>query len=206
MMKLYTSIGPNPRFVRLFMIEKGIDLEQVQIDVVGGENRLPPFLAINPTGTTPVLVLDTGVAIAETVAICEYLEEFYPQPPLIGSTADERAMTRMLTRRVEHAVTQPMTAGFRAAEGYDLFKDRVRCLPQVSAELKLSAREGLSFIDGQLGTQLFLAGERMTMADLLLFSFIEFGELVGQKLDPVNTNLVGWLKRMASRPSAIATA
>ena len=205
-MKLYTSLGPNPRFVRMFLLEKGVELPQEQVDIIAGQNRLAPFLAINPTGTTPVLVLDSGVAISETVAICEYIEEVYPQHALIGSTAEERASTRILTRRIEHAVVQPMTAGFRAAEGFDLFKDRVRCLPKVAEELKLTAVEGLAFTNQQLGDKTFLTGDRLTMADLLLFAFIEFGGLVGQGLDQANTHLVKWRERMASRASALATA
>jgi glutathione S-transferase len=205
-MNLYTSIGPNPRFVRLFMAEKSIDLPQVQVDIIAGENRLPPFLAINPAGTTPVLVLDNGVLISETVAICEYLEEMFPASPLIGSTPQERAIARMWTRHVELQVVQPMTAGFRGAEGYGLFKDRVRCLPQAAADLKTSAREGLAWIESQLGARPFLAGDRLTMADLLLFAFVEFGAQVGQGLVPALASLNAWRTRMASRASAMATA
>lgn len=204
-MKLYTSIGPNPRFVRMFIAEKGLDLPQVQVDIIAGENRRAPFLALNSGGTTPVLELDSGVALAETVAICEYLEERYPQQPLIGASAEQRAVTRMWVRRVEINVTQPMTAGFRGAEGFGLFKDRVRCLPQASADLKTAAREGLAWIEAQLGERPFLAGANLTMADLLLFSFIEFGALVGQGMDPENRRLLAWHARMASRASAVAT-
>jgi glutathione S-transferase len=205
-MKLLTSVGPNPHFVRLFMAEKGIEITQENIDIIAGENRLPAFLAINPSGATPVLILDDGIAIAETVAICEYLEEMYPQQPLLGRTAQERAVTRMWTRRVELGVVQPMTAGFRAAEGLPLFKDRVRCLPQAATDLKLAASEGLAFINKQMGGKAFLAGDSLTMADLLLFAFIEFGALVGQGLDPANSNLVAWRERMSSRASVALCA
>ena len=205
-MKLYQSIGPNPRLVRMFLIEKGIELPSVEVDILTGENRQPAFLAINPAGGTPVLGLANGEALAETTAICEYVEELHPQPPLIGSTPEERARTRMWTRRVDLAVVQPMTQGFRAAEGLPMFKDRVRCLPQAADDLKATAREGLAWLEAQLGDRPFIAGDRPTLADIVLYSFIEFGALVGQGLDPGHARLVAWRARMASRESAKATA
>jgi glutathione S-transferase len=205
-MKLYQSIGPNPRLVRMFLVEKGIELPSVSVDIIAGENRQPPFLALNPAGGTPVLVLDSGEALAETTAICEYLEELHPQPPLIGSTPQARARTRMWTRRIDLAVVQPMTNGFRAAEGLAMFQDRVRCLPQSADDLKAAAREGLAWLEAQLGERPYIAGDTLTLADLLLYSFVEFGALVGQGLDPRHARLAAWHGRMAMRDSAKATA
>ncbi|MRV71669.1 glutathione S-transferase [Duganella sp. FT92W] len=205
-MKLHTSIGPNPRLVNLFIAEKGLSLPTVMVDIIAGENRRLPFLAMNPAGGTPVLELDDGTALAETVAICEWLEEAHPAPALIGATARERAITRMWTRRVDLLVVQPMTAGFRGAEGLPLFKDRLRCLPQAADDLKLAAREGLAWLDRQLGERRYIAGDTVSLADLLLFSFVEFGAQVGQPLDAGNRRLAAWHDRMASRPSAVATA
>jgi glutathione S-transferase len=176
------------------------------VDIIGGENRLPPFLAINPAGGTPVLMLDSGQALAETTAICEYLEELHPQPPLIGSTPEARAATRMWTRRVDLAVVQPMTAGFRAAEGLPMFKDRVHCLPLAAQDLKATAREGLAWLEAQIGDQPFIAGQAVTLADIMLYCFVEFGALVGQGLDPNHARLGAWRQRMAQRDSARATA
>ncbi len=201
-MKLYNSIGPNPRLVNMVCAEKGVVLARVEVDIMAGENRRPAFLALNPTGTTPVLQLDDGSCIAETVAICEYLEELFPQVALIGRTAVERARTRMWWRRVDLQVVQPMIAGFRGAEGLPLFRDRVRCLPQAAADLKLMAQEGMAWLDGQLGEQPFLCGEALTIADLQLFCFIEFGDKVGQSPDPRLQNLARWRERMAARPAA----
>ena len=93
-MKLYNSIGPNPRLVKMFAAEKGLKLELVEVDIIGGESRQPAYLAINPTGTTPVLAPDGGRPIAETTAICEYLEELQASPPLIGATPAARAEAR----------------------------------------------------------------------------------------------------------------
>lgn len=205
-MKLYTSIGPNPRMVNMFAAEKGLALAKVQVDIMAGENRRQPFLSINPAGSTPVLELDDGTMLAETVAICEYLEELHPEPVLIGATPEARALTRMWTRRVDLMVVQPLTTGFRGAEGLSLFKDRVRCLPQAADDLKLTAREGLQWLERQMGDRKYIAGDEVSMADILLFSFVEFGALVGQALDRNNRRLATWHERMASRPSAAATA
>jgi glutathione S-transferase len=205
-MKLYRSIGPNPRLVRMFLVEKGLELPVVDVDIIAGENRQAAFLAINPSGSTPVLMLDSGEALAETTAICEYLEELQPQPPLIGLTPEARARTRMWTRRIDLAIVQPMTNGFRGAEGLPLFKDRVHCLPQAADELKATAREGLAWLEAQLGERPFIAGDAPTLADLVLYSFVEFGALVGQGLDPAHARLGAWHRRMAMRDSAQATA
>jgi len=205
-MKLYNSIGPNPRLVRMFAAEKGITLPLIPVDILAGENRRPPFLSINPAGNTPVLMLESGEALAETTAICEYLEERLPTPPLIGTTPEARARTRMWTRRVDLLIVQPLTNGFRAAEGLPMFKDRVHCLPQAADDLKATAREGLAWLDAQLGDRPFIAGESVTLADIALFSFLEFGALVGQGLEPARERLGAWHQRMAARASAKASA
>ena len=205
-MKLYTSIGPNPRVVSMFAARKGLTLPSVVVDVIAGENRREAYLAINPAGQTPALELDNGTVLAESIAICEYLEELHPEPALMGSTPEARALTRMWIRRIDQGIVQPLTAGFRGAEGLALFKDRVRCLPQAADDLKLSGREGLAWLDKQMEGRDFIAGDAMTVADLLLYSFLEFGAMVGQGLDRDNRNLAAWQDRMAKQPGVAATA
>ena len=205
-MKLYKSIGPNPRVVRMFLAEKGVALEEVQVDLPGGENRKPPYsTTVNPAGQTPALELDDGSCVTEITAICEYLEERHPSPPLIGTTAEERAATRMWTRRVDLKVCEPMANGFRFAEGLGMFKDRLRCLPEAAPGLKAMAKDGEEWLEGQFKGP-WLAGDRFTLADILLFSFIEFGAVVGQPLDPGFAKLNEWRARVAARPSAAASA
>ena len=201
-MKLYNSIGPNPRLVKMFAAEKGIKLDLVEVDIIAGENRQPAWQAINPTSTTPVLELDSGLCIAETTAICEYLEDRFPAPALIGTTPEARAVTRMWWRRADLIVVQPMTAGFRGAEGLPLFQGRVRCLPQAADDLKQAAQEGLAWFEAQLGDKPYIAGDALTVADLQLFCFVEFGDKVGQGLDPAHHRLAAWRERIAARPSA----
>ncbi|KAF0175945.1 MAG: glutathione S-transferase [Hyphomonadaceae bacterium] len=203
-MKLYTGLGPNPRVVRLFMAEKGITLPLVVVDLVANENRGPAHTARNPAGQLPTLELDDGSMLAEITAICEYLEEKHPTPALIGATPEERANVRMWTRRVDLNVCEPMTNGFRFAEGLPLFKDRVHCIPAAADDLKQIARGRLTWLDGLIAGRDFIAGPKISLADLLLFAFLEFGAQVGQPLDPANRNLAAWYARMAARPSVTA--
>lgn len=201
-MKFYTSVGPNPRVVKLFMAEKGITLPEVEVDLRGGENRREPYASqVNPAGQTPALELDDGSVLTEITAICEYLDELYPDPPLVGTTAEERAQTRMWTRRVDLKICEPLTNGFRWAEGLPLFEPRMRCLPEAAAGLKAVAQDGLRWLDPLLEGKSFIAGERITLADILLYAFLEFGAAVGQPLDPANANVQRWFNAMQARPS-----
>ncbi len=204
-MKLLNSLGPNPRMVRMFMYEKGIELPLVEHDLLGGENRQADFTKKNPGGQIPALELDDGTILAETVAICEYLEEKHPEPALIGKTAEARAETRMWTRRVELNITEHLYAGFRYAEGLDLFRDRVYCIPDAAAEIKKKAQGGLEWFDGLMQDKQYIAGDRLTVADLVLYCCVDFVASVGQPLDPARKNLQAWFAMMDARPSAEAT-
>lgn len=204
-MKFYNSIGPNPRVVKMFMAEKGIDIPRVEVDLMGGENRQGAHLARNPSGQTPTLELDDGSFLAEITAICEYLEEKHPSPPLIGTTAEERAMTRMWTRRIDLQIVEPMLIGFRSAEGHELFKARVRLLPQAAADLKTLAQERITWLDGLMSGNSFVAGDRFTLADILLYCTLDFGRTVGQPINCDNANVAAWFDRVGARPSAEAS-
>lgn len=204
-MKLLNSFGPNPRMVRMFMAEKGIELPKDTIDLMGGENRQPPYTDKNPGGQMPSLELDDGKVIAETVAICEYLEEKHPNPPLIGATPEERAETRMWTRRVELNITENIYNGFRYAEGIEIFKNRMRCLPEAADGLKAKARDGLEWLDKLLAGKSFICGDRLTVADLVLYCCTDFSKGVGQPIDPSLKNLSDWFARIDARPSAAAS-
>src|SRR5437879_3717211 len=125
-MKFYNSVGPNPRMVRMFMAEKGFEVPKVDVDLRGGENRREPYLEVNPSGQTPALELDDGTVLAEITAICEYLDEKKKDTPsLIGDSPEERAKTRMWTRRIDLNVAEPALNGFRFAEGLKMFQSRV---------------------------------------------------------------------------------
>ncbi len=204
-MKFYTGMGPNPRMVRIFMAEKGIEISLEQVDLLAGENRRPPYTDKNPAGQLPCLELDDGSHLAEITAICEYLEEIQPEPPLIGTTPEERAQTRMWTRRIDLNILEPLANGFRFGEGLGIFKDRIHVIPQAADDLKAIAREQLEWLNGMIEGREFIVGDRFTLADVILFAFREFGATVGQPLDAKLENLQGWYTRVASRPSIEAS-
>lgn len=203
-MKLYNSIGPNPRAVRMFMAERGFEAPKVEIDLMGAENRREPYLSKNPSGQCPALELDDGTVISEITAICEYVDEVAPGPSLIGNTPQERAETRMWTRRVDLNIMEPMANGFRFGEGLKLFQNRIRVIPQASADLKATAQDGLAWLDKQMAGKQFLCGRRLTMADIVLFAFVDFFAGVKQPLNPELKNVGAWYERMKARPSANA--
>ncbi len=204
-MRFYNSIGPNPRVVKMFMAEKGIVLPRVEVDLRGGENRQLEHLSRNPSGQTPTLELDDGRFLSEVTAICEYLEEVHPNPPLIGSTPEERAMTRMWTRRIDLNIVEPMLTGYRSSQGFKFFEPRMRLLPQAADDLKTLAKEKLTWLDGLIAGRDFIAGPAFGLADILLFCTVDFGAGVGQPLNRDNANIAAWFDRIAARPSAEAS-
>ena len=173
---------------------------------MAGENRQQPYVAKNPAGQMPALELDNGVVLAEILPICEYLDEIHPNPPLIGTDPESRALTRMWTRRIDLNVCEPMANGFRFSQGLQLFQNRMRCIPQAADDLKAIAQDKLTWLDGLIAGHEFVVGDRFTLADILLFVFLEFGAQVGQPINPDNKNIVAWHARVAARPSAAASA
>jgi glutathione S-transferase len=189
----------------MFLAEKGIELELAEHDLMGGENRRPPYTDKNPGGQMPSLELDDGTVIAETVIICDYLEDLHPTPALVGTNSAERAEARMWNRRIEQKITENMYNGFRFSEGYEIFKDRMRCLPDASDGLKQIARDGLEWLDGQMAGKQFICGDRLTIGDLVLYCCCDFAAGVGQPIDPSLKNVSEWFARMDARPSAQAS-
>ena len=203
-MKFYNSIGPNPRVVRMFMAEKGITIPTQEVDLMKGENRQADHLKRNPHGQMPALELDNGQFVSEILAICEYLEDKNPKPALIGSTPEERAETRMWTRRVDLNICEPMANGFRFSQGLPLFQNRIVTVPEAADGLKKIAADRLKWLNTQMEGHEFVCGKRFSLADILLFCFVDFGGQVGQPLDPANTNLSSWFARVKDRPSTKA--
>ncbi len=203
-MKLYDSVGPNPRLVRMFLAEKGISIPTETVDLIGGENRGPDHLKRNPHGQMPALELDDGSYLSEILAICEYIEDTHPTPARIGETPREKAECRMWTRRIDLNICEPMANGFRFAEGLKLFQNRIVCVPEAAPGLKKIAADRLKWLDGQIDGKTYICGDRFTLADMMLFAWLDFGATVNQPLDPANTRLTAWFARVKERPSTKA--
>jgi glutathione S-transferase len=206
-MKLYNDAdpAPNPRRVRIFLLEKGISIPFVPIALFKGEHKAPEFLAKNSLGQLPVLELDDGSYLAESVSICRYLEELHPEPPLFGRDAAERGRVDMWLRRVELRVMLPLgmvwvnlhpfTAQFAAAQGRTQFKDFGASNLEVFAG-------ACRWLDGELEGRAFLTGERYTMADIVLQTTFDFGGSIGVDLPERCARLREWYARVSARPSA----
>ena len=204
-MKLYNSVGPNPHVVRMFAAEKGIELELHDVDIMGGANRQDDYLQLNPAGQLPCLELDDGTRIAEITAICEYLDEVGGGTSLMGETAAQRAITRMWTRRVDLNICEPLANGFRYSEGLPIFKDRMITIPEAAEGLKSIARDKLAWLNGLMDDgRAFIAGDQITLADVLLYCMLAFGNQVGQPFDESLSAIKPWFDRMAARASATA--
>ncbi len=186
------------------MAERGITLPLVQVDIRGGENRQPPYLAKNPAGQAPALELDDGTVITEITAICEYLDEVSPGTSLVGATAEQRAETRMWVRRIDLNIIEPMVAGFRFAEGLKMFQNRLYCIPHAADDLKKSGQMKLRWLDGLMAGRTFICGERFSLADIFLICFLDFFSGVRQPVDPELAAINAWSARINERPSTAA--
>jgi glutathione S-transferase len=202
-MKLYDSASaPNPRRVRIFLAEKGITLSLVPLDIGKAENRQPAFLTKNPLGGLPVLELDDGSCIAESVAICRYFEETQPQPPLLGIDAKDRAVVEMWQRRAELELFRNVTGCFQNTHKF--FAGRIPQVPEYGEVCRSAARAPLAWLDGELAGRPFLAGERYTIADITLLCALDFGRVVDIRIAPEHKQLQRWYDAVSSRPSAKA--
>ncbi|MBW2543667.1 MAG: glutathione S-transferase family protein [Deltaproteobacteria bacterium] len=202
-MKLYDSaLAPNPRRVRIFLAEKGIEVPIVPVDIVKAENRQPAFLAKNPLGAVPVLELDDGTFLSESTAICRYFEEVRPDPPLMGTDASDRALVEMWLRRIEFEVAFPIMQTFRNT--HDFFKGRIPQVPEWGEVCKQKALEQLAWLDGEMADRPFVAGDRYTIADITLLIGVDFGRVSDIRIDPKHKNLTRWYGEASSRPSAKA--
>ena len=202
-MKLYDSkVAPNPRRVRIFLAEKGIEVPTVQVDIASGENRKSPYIDKNPLGGTPMLELDDGTCIAETVAICRYFEAKQPNPPLMGTDAKDQAVVEMWQRRMELELFRHVTGCFQNT--HDFFKGRIEQIPAFGEVCRKTARARLAWLDGDLANRPFIAGDRYTIADITALCALDFGRVVEIRIAPEQKNLLRWYESVSSRPSAKA--
>lgn len=203
-MKLYqTQVAPNPRRVRMFLAEKGLldSVELVEIDLRAGENLTPEFTARNPMRKVPVLELDDGDCIAETMAICRYFEELYPDPhPLLGCGAREKAHIEQWLRWIDFHFMLPTGMCFQHVSG--VFKDRMTPIPEWGEQCRKEAESFLGFMNRHLAESEYLCGRIFTTADINAFVTVEFNRVNDIRIQPEHANLQNWYERMKHRHSA----
>lgn len=204
-MKLYGEAmpAPNPRRVRIFLAEKGLEVPEIQVGLRQGGHRSPEHLARNSLGQVPVLELDDGTTISETVAICRYFEVLHPSPPLFGVSALEQAQVEMWIRRAEFRLMVPVGMFWRHAHPLT-----ARLLKQ-NVEFGESNREVVEkaqlWLDGELADgRLYLAGDTYTMADITAQTTLDFADFTGLSTPAEAKNVLAWRERAAARPSATA--
>ena len=202
-MKIYdTHTAPTPRRVRIFLAEKNVPMEYVQLDLQKGENRTPEMRARNPIGKVPVLELDDGTCIGESVAICRYFEELHPETPLMGTTPLEKAQIEMWQRQVEQGLFMAVGMCFQHTTGY--FKDRMTPVKEYGVESGKIAKKYLGLLERRLGESEFIAGESFSIADITALCAIDFGRVVDVRIQDDQENLKRWYQAVSSRPSAKA--
>ena len=196
------AAGMHPRRVRIFLAEKGISIERREVDAAGGANATPDFLRLNPLGKLPVLELDDGTAIAESLAICRYLEALNPDPPLMGRTAREVADIEMWTIRMDHELSQMIALAF--IQSSDFYRGRIEQIPEVASWARGRALETMNWLNHELSGRRHIAGEDYTIADIVAQCAFVLGKAVGLRIPPDMTNLSRWFAEVTARPTARA--
>lgn len=211
-MKLYDcQVAPNPRRARMFIAEKNIEIEKIEVDILGGENLENEFLAINPRGLLPMLELDDGTRIDETMAICRYFEEIQPEPPLLGRDAKEKAIIECRQRKMEFDGMIGCSEVFR--NQHEQFtkrsipgggKDIIPVIPALIERGKQSLDRFFYWLETYLEEGPYLAGEHFSMVDITALCTVDFAAWVEIKIPEENTRSLNWYKEVSSRPSAEA--
>jgi len=200
-MKIYeTKTAPNPRRVRLFLQEKGLldRVEFIEVDIQKGENLTPEFIAMNPMKKVPVLALEDGSYVAETMAICRYIEEAFPDTkPLLGQTAKEKAAIEQWIRWVEFHFMVPTGMCFQHGTGY--FKDRMKVIPEWGEVCRDNVISFMDFLNETLAKQAFVAGENFSAADINAFTTLDFCRVIKLKPSAEQPHLLAWYERMQAR-------
>lgn len=203
------TTAPSPRRTRMFIAEKGIDIETRQINIGKGEQLSPEFLAVNPRATVPVLVTEEGTALTENVAIAAYLEEMFPEPSLMGATAEERALVLMWNALCEAQGGQSIADAFRnsnphmkgrALTGTENFEQ----IPDLAERAMKRVHLFFELLEARLSESAFLAGDSFTMADITGFVFCDFARVIKTPIPDSCTATRSWFEKIKSRPSASA--
>jgi len=203
-MKIYEDKhAPNPRRVRVFLAEKGLEMEYQQVSIIDGEHKMPEFTELYALQKLPILQLDDGTIIAETISICRYMEELHPEPALMGSTALERALIDMSQRQIEAGLFAPIAQCFRHLHPA-MAKLEVPQVADWGKANKDRALAGMTWLNKELENRLFVAGDTFTIADITALIAIDFRKMARIEIPDELTSLLDWYKRVSQRPSAQA--
>lgn len=203
-MKLYNSnVAPNPRRVRIFLAEKGVSIPRVEVDLAKLDHRTDAFSSLNPFQTIPLLELDDGTVLSESIAICRYIEELHPEPNLFGGTPLERATVEMWQRRAEWHMLLPIAQVFRHSHPHMAAMEQPQVADWAEANRPRVLRNLRTF-DAALADRDYLAGDRFTVADITGLVALDFMRPARLTIPPDLTNLARWRERLAARPSASA--
>jgi glutathione S-transferase len=194
--------GMNPRRVRIFLAEKGVTVPKVEVDMTTGENKRPEYLAKNPLGRMPLLELDDGTLIAESVAICRYFQSLYPEPPLFGKGAVEIAKVEMWNRRMELEIMRPIGEAFEHLSPF--WVGRRSQVAEYGNLAREVAAERMAWLDRELATRPYIAGENYTVADITAQAAFVLGKNTGTPIPDELTHLRRWFAQVSARPSARA--
>jgi glutathione S-transferase len=202
-MKLYDyQPAPNPRRVRIFLAEKGIEIPSVQVDIMKGEHKQDEYRKIAPNSLLPALELDDGTVILETVAICRYFEGSHPDPPLMGVDPLDAAIVEMWQRRMEIELFFPMAMTFRNT--HPMMAAAQQQFQEFGEAQRKVAERRLALLNEELADREFIAGKRFTVADITALCGIDFFKLAGFEIAPDQANLKRWHEAVSGRPSAKA--
>jgi glutathione S-transferase len=196
------TAGMHPRRVRIFLAEKGLSLERREVDAGRGANATPEFLRLNPLGKLPVLELDDGSTIAESLAICRYLEVLHPQPPLMGRNPREAAHIEMWTLRMDHELSRPTVETF--VHSSEFYRGRVEQVAEVAAWSRGRALQTMTWLDRELAGRSHIAGEDYTIADIVAQCACLLGKFTGLRIPPEMAHLTRWFAAVSARPTARA--
>lgn len=203
-MLLYHDLrAPNPRRVRVFLAEKGVAYDTIEVSIASAAHQTPEFRKKNPIQLLPVLELEDGRVLRESMAISRYLEELHPEPNLFGTDAWERAQIEMWNRHAELELLFPITQVFRNTHAF--WQGRIRQAPEFADIMRELAGERFTWLDGELAARPYFAGDRFTVADITALCAIDFGKVSNIRIDPAtHKNLAAWHQRVSERPSAKA--
>lgn len=199
-MKLYNSMSPNGRRVDIFLAEKGIELETINVGIMDGETQGEDFLKINSLGEVPVLALDNGTIITESIAICRYLEAHHAAPALFGTTIEEQAIIEMWNRRIEQKVFHVVAEVGRHT--FEMFKTRQEQFPDYAESQKRLFPKRLAWLDKELSDgRSFIAGNAFSVADITGMAMLGLCQFVQVEIPAELTHVKRWETAMKARPS-----